>query len=72
VIASGKTVIGADTSAALYTVHDEKKAHFYCIKWETEDGTKGINHYLQGTPLFDYDWYVKCMKKIGIDQFEGF
>ncbi len=72
VIVKGKTVIVADSSTALYTIHDSSRARFYWIKWETDGRAEGFNHYLHGKPLYDYDWYVRCMKKIGMDQFEGF
>ena len=45
---------------------------FYLIEWETADGEKGRNHYLQGRPSCDYAWYLRCLKQAGFDEFEGF
>ena len=60
---------------AVYTylaVRDDGKAHFYAIEWKTETGETGTNHYLQGAPQFDYEWYMRNLKKMNYDEFEGF
>ena len=71
-IAGGECVVGADVSVPLKTIRDDGGIHFYAIDWETEDGEKGRNHYLQGKPKYDFEWYMKCLKKLGLDEFEGF
>ena len=53
-------------------MRDDGKAHFYAIEWKTETGETGTNHYLQGAPQFDYDWYMRSLKKMNYDEFEGF
>lgn len=71
-VCSGEVSVDADSCKAVTAVGDESQQRFYYIKWKTEDGKEGNNHYLQGRPLFDYEWYMKCLKKIGYDCFEGF
>lgn len=71
-IFSGECVADADASVALQRIDDDGKHHFYVIEWETSEGEKGINHYLQGKPLFDFEWYMRCLRSIGLDAFEGF
>ena len=71
-IAGGEANVGADIAVPLEIIRDDGQIHFYAIEWETEDGEKGINHYLQGKPLYDFEWYMKCLKKLGLDEFEGF
>lgn len=72
VVAAGSSVIAADKSVALQTIRDDGGIHFYAIEWTAEDGEKGINTYLQGKPLYDFEWYMSCLKKLGLDEFEGF
>lgn len=72
VIAAGTGTVAADVSAALQIIRDDARVHFYAIEWTTEAGEKGVNHYLQGKPLYDYAWYMRCLKKLGFDEFEGF
>lgn len=72
VISSGTSVVGADVSYALQTIRDDGEIHFYAIEWETSDGEKGINTYLQGKPRYDFEWYMSCLKKLHLDEFEGF
>lgn len=71
-IVSGKNILFAQRSIPLYTLRDDGKHHFYAIEWETEDGRKGSNHYLQGKAPYSYEWYMKCLSKLGYDEFEGF
>jgi beta-mannosidase len=71
VICSGETILIADSSTKLCSIAEDGVRHFYSINW-TCDGEKEFNHYLQGEPPFDYEWYSNCMKKIGLDEFEGF
>lgn len=72
IISAGTSIVGADVSYALQTIRDDGKIHFYAIEWETSDGEKGINTYLQGKPRYDFDWYMNCLKKLKLDEFEGF
>lgn len=72
VIATGKSTVAADVSQALQVIYDDGSVHFYAIEWETASGEKGSNHYLQGKPLYDFAWYMDCIKKLGFDEFEGF
>lgn len=69
---SGETVLGADSCLDLGPVPNDGKPRFYLLTWEAEDGVSGRNHYLAGKPLFDFDWYLGCLKETGMDQFEGF
>lgn len=71
-VAGGECVAEADASTALDMLNDDGQQHFYAIAWETEKGEKGVNHYLQGKPQFDYNWYMQCLRNIGLDEFEGF
>ena len=68
----GETLLDAEASTPLHTVRDDGKAHFYAIEWKTETGETGTNHYLQGAPQFDYEWYMRNLKKMNYDEFEGF
>lgn len=72
VVAEADDVLRADASTPLIAVRDDGGAHFYLIEWETADGEKGRNHYLQGRPSCDYAWYLRCLKQAGFDEFEGF
>ena len=71
-IAAGDSCMAADHSTPLCPIRDDGKTHFYAIEWEVSNGDKGINHYLQGEPKYDYEWYMRCLKKLGLDEFEGF
>lgn len=71
-VASGACLAAADASTPLETIPEDGGQHFYAIRWETEAGEKGLNHYLQGKPQFDYEWYMRCLKALGLDEFEGF
>ena len=71
-MAEADDVLRADASTPLIAVRDDGGAHFYLIEWETADGEKGRNHYLQGRPSCDYAWYLRCLKQTGFDEFEGF
>lgn len=71
-VAEGENILAAQASTPLYTVRDDGAHHFYAIEWETEDGVKGTNHYLQGQAPYSFDWYMKCLTKLGYDEFEGF
>lgn len=71
-IAAGQCTAAADASIPLLTIPDDGGQHFYAIHWETADGRQGLNHYLQGKPLFYFPWYMDCLRKLGLDEFEGF
>lgn len=71
-IVSGTNTLDAQSAMPLYHVRDDGKHHVYAIEWETEDGVKGSNHYLQGKAPYSYEWYLGCLKKLGYDEFEGF
>ena len=71
-LAAGKSAVAADASAPLQIIRDDGKIHFYAIEWENAAGEKGKNHYLQGKPTYDFAWYMRCLKKLGFDEFEGF
>ena len=75
VLAEGSSYLGAEASTPLYTIREKENnvpQRMYSITWETADGQKGNNHYLQGKPPYRYDWYMECLKKLGYDEFEGF
>lgn len=42
---------------------DLSKNSIYMIKWSDTLGT-GSNHYLAGSPPYDFKWYESCMKKL--------
>ena len=71
-VAAGTAILAANASTRLQSIRDDGGIHFYVIEWETEDSTRGINHYLQGKPFYDYEWYMACLKRHGLDEFEGF
>ena len=71
-IAAGETRLAADASTPLCPIRDDGGIHFYAIEWETGDGVKGTNHYLQGKPKYDYNWYLACLDRMGYNEFEGF
>ena len=71
-IAEGTSTLAADASTPLCPIRAEGGNHFYAIEWETGNGEKGTNHYLDGTPKYDYHWYMRCLKSMGYDEFEGF
>ena len=74
VVSEGSAFAEADKSAKLAAINiqpDEKK--FYLIEW-TIDGDETIykNHYFTNVIKIDYNHYMDCLKKCGLDQFEGF
>ena len=71
-VLAGKSPFAADASTALGALRDDGGQHFYRIEWETSGGEKRLNHYLQGKPPFDYPWVLKCLRELGLDEFEGF
>ena len=71
-VLSGTHIAPADCACVLQPVPDDGKVHFYAIRWETETGETGLNHYLQGTPPVDFHWYMDCLRRLGLDEFEGF
>lgn len=71
-VAAGCCTVQADSSCALQTITDDGRLHFYVIRWETENGETGINHYLQGKPPVSFKWYMDCLRRLGLDEFEGF
>ena len=72
VVAAGTAELRADASTPLQAIRDDGGIHFYAIEWTDANGEKGFNHYLQGKPLYDFDWYLACLKRHGLDEFEGF
>lgn len=48
------------------------KKEIYFLKWETEAGIKGNNHYCCANLPYDYKWYLKLMNNTGILKPEGF
>jgi hypothetical protein len=70
-LVSAASTAKADASTPLFTVRDDGGVHFYVIEWEC-GGEKGLNHYLQGKPPYDYEWYMSCIRRLGLDEFEGF
>lgn len=71
-VAEGESMLAGQASTSLYPIRDDGAHHFYAIEWETEDGEKGTNHYLQGKVPYSYEWYLNCLEKLGYDEFEGF
>lgn len=72
VVFEGESVLIGEASTPLYTVRDDGEHRVYSLEWTLEDGTQGSNHYLQGKPPYSYEWYMKNLKKLGYDEFEGF
>ena len=56
------------------TIDDSNKEAAELAKeyYTGENGEKGFNHYLQGKPLYDYAWYMACLRRHGMEEFEGF
>ena len=77
-VASGRSIAPADSACALQKIADDGKVHFYAIRWEVETGEDGeigetgLNHYLLGKPPVDFDWYMNCLRRLGLNEFEGF
>ena len=71
-VAAGAPALKADASTPLETIRGDGKPHFYLIEWETDAGERGVNHYLSGKPQFDFEWYMACLKRHGLDEFQGF
>ncbi len=72
VVASGSANLRGDAPTPPQAILDDGGTHFYYIEWTGENGEKGFNHYLQGKPLYDYAWYMACLRRHGMDEFEGF
>lgn len=71
-VASGFACLTADASSVLCTIPNDGEKRFYSISWTDDHENKGSNHYLLGTPKFDYSWYLSCLRKMGYEEFEGF
>lgn len=71
-VMEGEKLLAADASTAIGAVPADTAPCFYAIEWKAEDGINGDNHYLHGTPKYDYEWYMECIRKMGYDRFEGF
>jgi len=72
-VASGKLTVAAN-DAVQADVVDMCNDNFeiYLISWETEDGQKGVNHYVCGRIPYDINRYRELMEKTGILKLEGF
>jgi beta-mannosidase len=81
--ARGKvTVTNADTGKELFNsgyhveangkviagyIPETGSQEMWLIRYETEDGSKFVNHYLCGKPPFRLDDYKRWFKKLGIE-----
>lgn len=53
-----------DTITSLGTIkYDKSSQNIYLIRW-TDCFGNGRNHYLAGTPPFDFAWYRNCISKL--------
>ena len=70
---SGKAVLPADASTRLLTITPGGEQELFILEWKKEDGGEsGKNHYLHGSPTFDFDAYVKAMQEEELLLTEGF
>jgi len=72
IVMAGKKVLKADASTQLAAFPKEDGRHFYAISWNGINGLQGTNHFLKGSPPYSYAWYMKHLKEMGYDEFEGF
>ncbi|MEE0807731.1 MAG: hypothetical protein U0L84_00030 [Acutalibacteraceae bacterium] len=74
VVASGTAVLGANANATLLHNVPMSMDNFeiFHIKWQTEDGVSGENHYTCGHAPFDIGKYRALMEKTDILKLEGF
>lgn len=70
-LAEGRLCIGADASMKITDIAYPEDTVIY-IEWETDSGVKGANHYTTATKGISYEKYMKALKQIGFDEFEGF
>ncbi len=76
-VVQGNTILPPESSTPIYTIREVDWPHFYKISWaclseDCEVKRYGDNHYLSGTPPYDYDWYMQCLEDAEMDDFEGF
>ena len=71
-VLSGIATIEAMSSVEIgkIAISDEEK-DFYLIEWEM-GGKKYKNHYFSNIIDIDYNEYMNCITKCGMDEFEGF
>ena len=71
-VLSGSAVVPADTSACVSTLpYTDGAQDFYYIEWDNADFA-GTNHFLAGRPPYSIDTYLRNIRSVGYDQFEGF
>lgn len=60
-VITGNFISKGDSVIALAAIDfDPSEKNLYIITWKDILGT-GLNHYLAGTPPFDYNWYKTCI-----------
>ena len=72
VIAKGEADAIADSSVKVLSLPVMTDYHFLLIRWETEDGRQGSNHYVTKLCNISASDYLFDLKKAGYDCFEGF
>lgn len=71
-VADGKATATADVVTELESIDTKQnKLAFYLIKWNGYN-ISGVNHYICGEPVYDYQTVVECFKKSGLLNIEGF
>ena len=64
IILNGNIEISADAVTVIGQIdYNSTQKHLYIIKWSDWLGGSS-NHYLAGTPPFDFSWYKSCMKNL--------
>ena len=71
-VAQGVQTLATEASTELCTLPADGKPHFLAIFWTMPDGSRQSNHYLQGTPPYDFSWYRRHLTEMGYDEFQGF
>ena len=66
ILTSGKTTSLSDTSSAVCTIPSSDEKRYYIIRWSTESGKSGINHYFENIRDIDYGYYETLTDKLKI------
>jgi beta-mannosidase len=70
-ITSGERKVNPNGNVVVEYLDEPKDKAMYKVEYVVNGVTK-FNHFTCNMPNVPYEWYIECMKKCGLYQFEGF
>ena len=70
-IVCGESKVEANGNKVVEKIENPKDQRMYLIEYTVDEITY-YNHFTCNMPNVKFEWYIDCMKKAGIYQFEGF